>query len=40
VRVVLNAGRKPVELPAGQVLISSSPLESGLLPPNTAAWIR
>ncbi|GAA3654686.1 glycoside hydrolase family 13 protein [Nocardioides ginsengisoli] len=40
VRVVLNAGKKPVELPAGEVLISSSPLESGLLPPDTAAWIR
>jgi alpha-glucosidase len=37
--VVLNCGGGPVELPAGQVVLSSSPLVDGLLPPDTAAWL-
>lgn len=38
--VVLNCGASPVELPAGEVLLASGPLEGGLLPPDTAAWLR
>ena len=37
--VVLNAGRRPVPLPAGEVLISSSPV-GDQLPPDTAVWLR
>lgn len=40
VSVVLNTGKEPVPLPAGEVLISSGPLSDGLLPPDTAAWVR
>jgi alpha-glucosidase len=41
VQVVLNAGKKPVELPEGEVLIASSPLPGdGTLPPDTAVWLR
>lgn len=39
---MLNAGAKPVPLPAGEVVISSGPLAKGgaVLPPDTAAWLR
>ncbi|MDO5629587.1 MAG: glycoside hydrolase family 13 protein [Mobilicoccus sp.] len=37
--VVLNLGTDPVELPAGEVLAVSGPLEAGRLPLDTAAWI-
>ena len=37
--VVLNAGQVAVELPAGEVVITSGELTGGLLPPDTAAWI-
>lgn len=40
VTVVLNAGPTPVPLPAGEVLISSAAVPDGLLPPDTAAWLR
>ncbi|WGX95924.1 glycoside hydrolase family 13 protein [Nocardioides sp. L-11A] len=40
VAVVLNAGSESAPLPAGEVLISSGPVPDGLLPPDTAAWIR
>ncbi|HWI43611.1 MAG TPA: glycoside hydrolase family 13 protein [Nocardioides sp.] len=41
VRVLLNAGTKPVELPEGEVLISSSPLPGDhTLPPDTTVWLR
>jgi len=40
VSVVLNAGSRPVALPEGEVLISSAPVPGGLLPPDTAAWVR
>ena len=40
VTVVLNAGTAPVPLPAGEVLISSAAVADGLLPPDTAAWVR
>jgi alpha-glucosidase len=37
--VVCNCGSRPVRLPAGEVVLSSGPLDGGLLPPNTAAWL-
>lgn len=37
--VVLNCGTTPVELPPGEVLMTSGPVD-GTLPPDTAAWIR
>ncbi|MGE2715017.1 glycoside hydrolase family 13 protein [Mycolicibacterium litorale] len=36
---VLNASEQPVDLPAGEVLITSAGLEGGRLPPDAAAWI-
>jgi alpha-glucosidase len=38
VTVVLNCGAEPVDLPAGEVLAASGPVD-GQLPANTAAWI-
>ncbi len=35
----LNAGAKPIALPAGEVLLASGELVDGKLPPNTAAWL-
>ncbi len=35
----LNAGDKPVALPAGEVLLASAELVDGKLPPNAAAWL-
>jgi alpha-glucosidase len=40
VTVVLNAGRRPVAVPKGEVLVASGPLADGKLPPDTAAWVR
>ncbi|MHB8960753.1 MAG: glycoside hydrolase family 13 protein [Candidatus Limnocylindrales bacterium] len=40
VRVVANFGAAPAALPAGKVLLTSSPLEAGLLPSDAAAWLR
>ncbi len=37
--VVVNFGDVPVALPAGEVLLTSSPLADGLLPTDAAAWI-
>jgi alpha-glucosidase len=38
---LVNLGAVPVPLPdASRALISSHPLEGGLLPPDTAAWVR
>ena len=36
---VLNASTTAVPLPAGDVLLSSGPLDDGLLPQDTAAWL-
>jgi alpha-glucosidase len=36
---VVNFGAKPIDLPAGQVLLSSVPLEDGRLPTDAAAWV-
>ncbi len=38
--VVLNAGRRPVSLPKGRVVVNSGRLAGGKLPPDTAVWIR
>jgi alpha-glucosidase len=38
--VALNAGDVPVELPAGEVLLSSAPIDNDELPANTAVWLR
>ena len=37
--VVLNCGTAPVELPEGELLLSSAPVD-GKLPADTAAWLR
>jgi alpha-glucosidase len=37
--VVLNAGTRSVPLPAGDLLLSSGPLDGPELPANTAAWV-
>jgi alpha-glucosidase len=36
----VNFGADPAGLPAGDVLITSGPLDDGRLPADTAAWIR
>ena len=38
--VITNFGPNPVELPAGQLLISSAPLISGKLPGDATAWLK
>ncbi len=37
---VTNFGAEPVDLPAGEVLLSSGPLAAGKLPANTTVWLR
>jgi alpha-glucosidase len=36
---VTNMGTEPVALPAGEVLLTSGPLDGDALPPDTTAWI-
>jgi alpha-glucosidase len=36
---VLNAGRRAMALPDGELLLASGALVDGKLPPNTAAWL-
>ena len=38
--IALNAGDVPVELPPGEVLLSSGPIDGDKLPANTAVWLR
>ncbi|CAA9371116.1 DUF3459 domain-containing protein, partial [uncultured Nocardioides sp.] len=38
--VALNCGTAPVPLPAGEVIASSGDLPGGVLPPDTAVWLR
>jgi alpha-glucosidase len=40
ITVVVNFGADAVPLPEGEVLLSSQPTESGLLPSAGAAWVR
>jgi len=35
----LNAGRHPIALPPGELILTSSPLRGGKLPPDAAAWL-
>jgi alpha-glucosidase len=35
----LNAGKRPVALPAGELILASAPLVDGQLPPDSAAWL-
>jgi alpha-glucosidase len=37
--VILNCGDVPVELPDGQVVASSEPLEGATLPANASVWL-
>jgi alpha-glucosidase len=37
--VVLNAGDDAAELPSGETVLASGPLEGELLPPDTAVWL-
>jgi alpha-glucosidase len=39
-RCVVNLSSSPVEVPADRILLSSSPMEAGQLPPDTTAWLR
>jgi alpha-glucosidase len=39
-RVVANFSGAPVPLPAGELLLASAPLGSGLLPNDASAWVR
>jgi alpha-glucosidase len=36
---VVNTGRFPAELPAGEVVLASGPVDDGKLPPDTAVWL-
>lgn len=36
---ITNFGPEPVELPAGELLLTSAPIEGYLLPPDTTAWM-
>jgi hypothetical protein len=38
-RSVTNFGSRPVPVPRGTVVVASGPLQDGLLPPDTTAWI-
>jgi alpha-glucosidase len=38
--VALNAGDVPVQLPPGEILLSSSVIDGDKLPANTAVWLR
>jgi alpha-glucosidase len=35
----LNTGKRPIALPAGELIFASAPLVDGQLPPDTAAWL-
>jgi alpha-glucosidase len=39
VSCVVNISDAAVDLPAGKLLLTSGPLEGGMLPPDTAAWL-
>jgi alpha-glucosidase len=38
--VIVNMGDAAVAMPEGTVLVASGPIEDGLLPADTAAWVR
>jgi alpha-glucosidase len=35
----VNAGKSPIALPAGELILASAPLVDGQLPPDSAAWL-
>ena len=37
---ITNFGNEPIALPAGEVLLSSAPIEDGRLPADTTVWLR
>jgi alpha-glucosidase len=39
VTVVVNFGKAPLQLPEGTVILASAPLENGMLPRDTTAWL-
>ncbi len=40
ITVITNIGKKAIEIPAGEVLLSSGPLDAGTLPVDTTVWLR
>jgi alpha-glucosidase len=40
VRCITNFGTEPIALPAGEVLLSSAPLDHGRLPADTTVWMH
>lgn len=38
-RVIVNLGAEPIDLPAGEVLVTSGPLTGDRLPTDTAVWV-
>lgn len=36
---VLNAGKRAIALPDGELILASAPLVQGKLPPDSAAWL-
>ena len=40
ITVISNTGSQPVELPAGELVVASQPVESGVLPGYATAWVR
>ena len=39
ITVIANTGDVPVELPVGEVVLESSPVSGGVLPPDTTVWL-
>jgi len=37
--VIVNFGPEPVVVPGGEVLLASSKLEEGLIPPDATIWV-
>jgi alpha-glucosidase len=37
---IMNFNAKPYKMPKGEILISSGPIKSGKIPPNTTIWFR
>jgi alpha-glucosidase len=37
---ITNFGARPVPLPSGTIIVASSPLPGGLVPPNTTVWLH
>jgi len=40
ITVIANTGESPVELPPGDVVVTTSPLEGGQLPGHTTVWVK